>query len=536
MTELKINAVILRFRDLVTPPGGTIRQHKQILDDQGFIWWGWWNKSGEAVPERVFAELKERALKDGLTVYLFDSGHERVYSATCKDIQWATARARMASPDPKRTPEYYNEQQYLAWFKLKDINETPLDEKVLRALSYVRVNEFFEAGTSHYAPFYDKRIFSLEELREQDRTIWFVRAATDQDPSHQVSLLHARSLQPAHFPMEYLHASGPSLLWLSDTHFSVDGHHRFPDKSNVQKQNLALALDQLLKNQQASLGGVLLSGDITWRAAPEEFEKALESLGTLTRKLNLSSYQIAICPGNHDLAFSENPAEKGGPVKEVGPASRKAFDDFYRALYYLSPNEHLSSGRRFLLKGSVPVEVVCLNSSLLQQQSGAFQGHGFVGEQQLQDAARAMGWVPGEETRAVRILMMHHHLMPTTYREEAWVGGRYSAVLDAEAVARWVTEHRVRLVLHGHQHQPFCTRIARPLNVEQPSGPWHEFYVLGLGSSGVELSHLGESKNNTVGLLTFHAREVTVRIQTVDPTHPSKELWSFKIPYTPPDR
>jgi hypothetical protein len=524
--------VILRFRDLVTPPGGTIRQHKQILDDQGFIWWGWWNKSGESVPERVFTELKDRAQKEGLKVYLFDSGHVRVYTATCKDIQWATARARMSSPDIKRTPEYYNEQQYLAWFKLKDIDEKPLDEKELRSFSYMRVDEFFEAGTSRYTSFYDKRIFSLEELREQDRTIWFVRAATDNDPSHKVSLLDARSLQPAHFPMEYQHASGPSLLWLSDTHFSVDGRHAFPDQSNVQKQNLALALEQLLKSQQVSLGGVLLTGDITWRAAPEEFGKALDSLRTLARANDLSPYQIAVCPGNHDLAFSVNPAEKGAPVREMGPASRKAFDDFYRALYYLSPNEYLSSGRRFLLKGSVPVEVVCLNTSLLQQQSDAFQGHGFVGEQQLKNAAQAMGWVPGETTRAMRILMMHHHLMSTTYREEAWVGGRYSAVLDAEAVVRWVTEHQVRLVLHGHQHQPFCTRIARPLKVEQPSSSWHEFYVVGMGSSGVELSHLGETKNNTVGLLTFDTKEVAVRIQTVDPTHPSKELWSFKIPYT----
>lgn len=57
-------------------------------------------------------------------------------------------------------------------------------------------------------------------------------------------------------------------------------------------------------------------------------------------------------------------------------------------------------------------------------------------------------------------------------------------------VARWVTENRVRLVLHGHQHRPFCARVARPLNIEHPSGPWHE------------LSHLGETKNNTVGLLS----------------------------------
>ena len=79
-------------------------------------------------------------------------------------------------------------------------------------------------------------------------------------------------------------------------------------------------------------------------------------------------------------------------------------------------------GRRFLLGGAVPVEIVCLNSSLLGQEPGVFQGHGFIGEDQLRHAAREVGWEANRDSgdadlpRAVRIAVVHHHLLPVIYR------------------------------------------------------------------------------------------------------------------------
>jgi 3',5'-cyclic AMP phosphodiesterase CpdA len=534
MTLSTIETLILRFRDLVTPQGDTIRRHKELRDREGFVWWGWWNKSWEVVPDAEFKALRQRARSpEKLRIYLFDSGHLHVYEAVCEDIHWDAGGEKTVSPDRDRTPDYYRDQRYFAWFKLTDIRIDALPKGELYKYSYAQVDEFFKTKESRYKPFYGKRVFSEEELKEQDRTIWFVRPAGGQDSSHRVSLLDARTLQPDHFPADFMLGKGSSLLWLSDTHFSLDSHHAFPDESTAQKQNLANRIEQLLGSEKISLGGIVVSGDLTWRAAPEEFGKALACLKHLTRVTGLQSYQLAICPGNHDLEFSKNPAIKDALATELGPASRAAFSDFYEALYYLPPNEHLSSGRRLILRGAVPVEIVCLNTSYLQQHAEMFQGHGFVGERQLDRAADAMGWNNGDETRAVRMLVMHHHLLPTTYREEAAIGARYSTVLDAEAVMRWVSKHRVRLVLHGHQHQPYYARVSRPVDVSTPSGPWHEFYVLGMGSSGVSLDHVGEVGKNTVGVLTFGADALTVKVLGVHPTTPTSEVWCLRIAYTP---
>jgi hypothetical protein len=200
-------------------------------------------------------------------------------------------------------------------------------------------------------------------------------------------------------------------------------------------------------------------------------------------------------------------------------------------MFYLAPNEYLSCGRRLLIGRAVPLEVVCLNSSWLQQEQGMFQGHGFVGEQQLSDAEKRMGW-QAEDTspRTYRIVVLHHHILPTTYRFSPERGYPYSVVLDAEALVRWLVRHRVDLVLHGHMHQPFCARVSRPVDLSNPDGQWHEFHILGMGSSGVNAAELGETKDNTFGVLRFEAEGLSVYVHTIHPTNPSRLLWHAKLP------
>src|SRR5207245_1312775 len=110
-----------------------------------------------------------------LDLYLFDSGKNNLRRARCAEIKWGSGGARMRSPQPERTPEYYKEQEYFAWFKFVDIAQDTTDPEVLHALTYVQVSDFFESRVSHFLPFYEKRIESVRELQDQNRTIWFVR-------------------------------------------------------------------------------------------------------------------------------------------------------------------------------------------------------------------------------------------------------------------------------------------------------------------------------------------------------------------------
>ena len=91
---------------------------------------------------------------------------------------------------------------------------------------------------------------------------------------------------------------------------------------------------------------------------------------------------------NHDLKFSDDPADKTKPITVFDNESSAAYAAFYQDKFYLAPNEYLSCGKRFLLANVIPVDIVCLNSSYLQQLKHAFQGHGFIGDEQMNEEKR----------------------------------------------------------------------------------------------------------------------------------------------------
>ncbi len=95
----------------------------------------------------------------------------------------------------------------------------------------------------------------------------------------------------------------------------------------------------------------------------------------------------------------------------------------------------------------------------------AFSGFGYVGVAQREHATAAYGWdkdIPGRN-HPVRIIVMHHHLLPVNLVETPSENPNYSMTLDAEAVTQWALERRVSAVLHGHMHTVWNARIHRPI-------------------------------------------------------------------------
>jgi predicted phosphodiesterase len=537
MKNNDVETLILRFRDLVTPRGDTIKKHKEKCDEKGSVWWGWWSKAGETIPDNTFRILKKKATSDKkLTVYLLDSGQRKLFEAQCLDIHWEIDHKVCGAPEKEKdnTPKYYIDQEYLAWFNFSDISTGPCDERVLKNFTYIGVDDFFEDYSSKYTAFYNKRIDSIDELIQQNRSIWFIRGFKKGDLTHVIKLFDRRETEPAHFIDEYLQPISRNLLWVSDLHYSYSNdHYGFSiDCQDVVKESIELRIEHALnKNGIKDIGGVIISGDITWKASKEEFELANSFTSWAKRWGKLGNYQFAICPGNHDIAFSADPSKKKAKITKAPDEARAQFEDFYKELFYMKPNEYISSGRRFLLGNAVPVEIVCLNSSYLTQHEDFYQGHGFLGRKQLDDAAERMGWQSNVDPLVFRIVVLHHHLLPVTFREIPVADRQYSVVLDAEALSRWIVEYRVRLVLHGHMHNPFMSRVSRPISIKHPDKEWFEYYVLGMGSTGAAKDHLGEIGHNTIGILKFKKHNVEIKYYTIHPINEAIEHCSIEIPY-----
>lgn len=533
MSADQVTTIILRFRDFAIPKGQTIARHQQIIEQSARhrVWWGWWRKLDETIPDDAFRNLASQA-EHGLEVFLFDSGQNLLYKAVCTNLRWDAQRKEILTESPEATPEYYNQQPLLAWFEFSEITPVPDVEGTLQKFSYERVDEVFVDKTSHYSEFYGKRVHSAEELRFQDRSVWFVRPFRASDFTHEIILRNPQV--PVHFSRSYIESDSNALIWLSDLHFSKEGHHAFPFKPIGNRFDLGERLERDFKGKYPKLAGVVMSGDLTWRAQAEEYQLVKDFLKRLRSWFEFGANQIAVCPGNHDLRYSEDPSDKSKPLDVIRPEFSADYSAFYRDVFSLAPNEYLSCGRRLLMGKAIPVEIACLNSSLLQQLKDAFQGHGFIGVTQMDDVAAQMNWSEdSDKPRAYRIVVMHHHLLPTTYSSDPEANYPYSVVLDAEALCRWIVKYRVDLVLHGHMHQPFCARISKPVNVSDPEGEWHDFAVLGMGSSGVE-GEKGEINKNTVGFIEFQRDAVKVSVHTVHPVNQSEPAWTVTFPYRNP--
>lgn len=499
---MQFESIILRFRDLVTGNGGTIDAHKQTIDEKGHVWWGWWKKGNEQTPYVEFLELKEAVEKEPKYFYLIDSGQRKVYAAKCSGIECSKCVDKK-SPELENTPNYYNEQKYYAWFCFDEIDECAHEK--LKEYTYVQVDSLFVGDVPNYGKFYGKRIYDIDELIQQNRTVWFVRRYNDKtDSNYEIKLLNSNVVEPYNFSKKYYETGSDTLLWLSDLHFGQENGFKLKVESATD-----ITLTKHIQNTYENfdeLGGLIITGDITSLGKTEGFEDAKYFLKDINRNLKRpwSSENIVVCPGNHDFKRKEINLGDGEPEKVwANQDSVEAYKNFYKSIYNINPNEYFSCGRKWLMRSGRTVEIVALNSLILQQYKD-FQGHGFISSEQLEYVAKEMGWTPCTPTNSIRIVIMHHHYLPTCLVEKVQVTHPSSVVYDAERLMQWLVKYNIKVLLHGHKHQSFIAKIGHfdnkcpKINMDDMK----YVYTIGMGGTGAE------NCDNKFATLTLKSDEI----------------------------
>ena len=510
MGEQKIESVILRFRDLVTANNDTIQQHVIIIKEKGYVWWAWWKKGHEATPINELGGLSARAEESPINVFLIDSGQNKTYRAICSKIN-CTSESAKKSVEPDKTPQYYNDQKYFAWFKFTKIEECENSE--LSNYSYLEVNSLFGGDISDYRLFDNKRIFSTQELIQQNRSLWFIKSFKEGDAENEIVLLNSNYVQPHDFSEKYYEIKGNTLLWVSDLHFS---ENVFTDVSGLNKQTLTnhiKACKDLMEFEDIS--GLIMTGDITSFGDGSGFNQAKSFIQDLNRELTdkLDSENIIFCPGNHDFARLDKDLDKDKLPEWIyeNKESTKAYSDFYKDIYKRHPNMYFSSGRKLLLQNGLTIEVVALNSLLLQQYKN-FEGHGYISEEQLDYVAENMGWNKNCVSASIRIAIMHHHYLPTCFKEIVDISKPSSVVYDADCLIQWLVKYNVRILLHGHKHKSFFSKISYPQNTKEniEYSDLTSLAVIGMGGTGAK------GVENKFGTITFKAGEIKVKFYKIN--------------------
>ena len=393
----------------------------------------------------------------------------------------------------------------------------------------MKVDSLFAEKSSNYDKFYGKRVYNIDEMIQQNRTIWFVRDYDEKkDSDYEIQLINSNIVEPHDFSEKNFEVGSDTLLWLSDLHFGKDDV--FKVKAD---ESTDITLTKHIQNvctDFENLGGLIITGDITSCCKEEGFTKAKEFIYDLNRQLSriLISENIIFCPGNHDFVRKEEKLGDDYPKKvSENPDSIKYYKDFYSSIHNLFPNEYMACGRKLLMSTGITVEIVALNSLILQQYED-FNGHGFLSSEQLEYVAKSMQWEKNSQTNSVRIAIMHHHYMPTCLVEQIEVKKPSSVVYDAERLAQWLVKYNVKLLLHGHKHQSFVSKVGHfdSKDDEINENTIKNFYIVGMGGTGAK------DCENKIATLKFCNNEIELKFFRIyaDNTEKDKPLQTIHIP------
>lgn len=162
-------ALMLRFRDLVTEPGGNIAEHRRLIRQRGHVWWGWWARNQEVVPRATFAQMFFPE-KSTVEVVLFDTGLMRFYRTKCTRLAVAPSHTGVNSPEFEATPDYYVRGRYPAWFRFED-DILPIE----LAAPLVVNSPTMCKNDKELEPDEPGQAILPEKLRDDRPTLWVIR-------------------------------------------------------------------------------------------------------------------------------------------------------------------------------------------------------------------------------------------------------------------------------------------------------------------------------------------------------------------------
>ncbi len=229
-----------------------------------------------------------------------------------------------------------------------------------------------------------------------------------------------------------------TILHLSDIHFGSD-HYFSTGKELYSEQSLTTRLFRDLSQLAVRPNIVVVSGDLTSRATRDEFVMARNFLEEIQKQFELEKTDFVICPGNHDVVWTAD--------SNIG--SRGEYESFAARFFGQAPTSD------FDLRSAQhsDVYVLSLDTTLMECKSKG--GLGIVGQSQLDEAT--IRTQREASLTALKILVIHHHLLPVEWNIKPPENYPNSQTLDSRRVIAWAQEHGFRFVLHGHQHMSMAT-------------------------------------------------------------------------------
>jgi 3',5'-cyclic AMP phosphodiesterase CpdA len=455
------------------PPdlNGTIWQHKKLIDDYGYCWWGWWKANSPTDDLFPHTEGFEHLVESGPTdVGLFSISLGRAYVARVTAVS-THAGSPIPSPELGRTPLYYRKTPYPAWFKLESIER--VDGRTITEESELEAEE---------------GLYQFDLLESRFRKI--------EDIDATVQWLERPQISPI---TDIVQTDRKSVLHLSDLHFG-DSHVWHTDSRPRQSGvTLLSALKETFQQHRInpeSIGVVVVTGDISDHGPdPDRYSEAKEFFSGLFRYLKCKSSSLVIVPGNHDVVrtdvdSAEDVYDFTANVNDPRTKSGElAYSKFLLDVFGFAVD--VSTLRRFELPDHI-LNFVQLNSTLPRDQRT--KEYGYLGAEPLKLLTKSLDLNRQVTERGEKIpvdfVALHHHPVSTVRAEYVPrpedLGEHVdpvSTMVDQSNLLDWCSQYRIRFVLHGHQHKLKARVFSSVESAESPDAPFFT-HILSAGSAG----------------------------------------------------
>ncbi|NTX64315.1 metallophosphoesterase [Myxococcus sp. CA051A] len=384
-------------------------------------------------------------------------------------------------------PRYYRDSPFSrAWLRITTIKKyTP---PLFKKWSYAEPPPLPNYTPSLLSRLKGKAIIDGNELRAMDTTIWQVRLRQGTDPEETV--IAASSGPAAPITATPILAHGDHILHITDPHFSVGPNrnkHIWRLETEPDDGRPTLAQQILAAVGTKKIGLIVISGDLTFSALEAEFRAASGFIWTLLGRFGIGREHVIVVPGNHDISWTKTETYTEGAKLDVPPAAAIVnYQNFYKAFFGHDPHVTLCMGRRYVLGGNFLVDVCALNSTSLATGKEFLAGVGRIEERGFTEVREGLGWT-SESGLALRLLILHHHLVPIeNMLHEAEYYRGFGMALDAPRIQRLASAAGVRLALHGHRHQPFLwqSEVYELPNIDLRGEHLGRMTVVGGGTAG----------------------------------------------------
>lgn len=351
------------------------------------------------------------------------------------------------------------------------------------------------------------------------------------------------------------------ILHLSDIHFGMrkstdpktgasiarSAHHFVSGPTGAQKPAPERLADMLTELPQLPPNVLVISGDVGWSGAKEDYEYASTFLTRL--RASWPDLQIVVGPGNHDVDIVNTAADdqrQAAFTEFVKSIYGRDFDSIF-PFFRWSPADILKTREKLVSFHPIGARAlfVSINSAAYINDPARHGVPIYVSADLLRLITQylSLGSTSLSGPR-LRIFVMHHHLLP--FAEPRWGNTvDYGAppnepdptiVANSAALQAWLARTKFDIVLHGHKHMAHGRSDRLWRRVQYDNSERHTL-IVGAGTAGVSDDQIPRNEGlslNEIKLVRIDLERwnATVQVRGLfpdEPGRPMQHLFSYSV-------